>query len=85
MRQLTDIKIDETMMCTFKGPRGTESTCNGDSGGPLVVEQNGRFVQVGLVSFGTDNCTDPVPSVFSRITYALDWINAVISSANLES
>lgn len=33
------------------------SGCNGDSGGPLTVEQYGRSLQAGIVSFGSMDCT----------------------------
>ncbi len=33
-----------------------QTTCFGDSGGPLVVTRNNRPVEVGVVSFGTQNC-----------------------------
>ncbi len=35
-----------------------QTTCYGDSGGPLVVTRNSRPVEVGVVSFGTQNCTN---------------------------
>ena len=33
------IVIRDDVICTFKGPQGTESTCSGDSGGPLMVRR----------------------------------------------
>jgi trypsin len=68
------------MICAYSGPKGTESTCNGDSGGPLVVQRGGKYVHVGLTSFGLVDCTSPFPTVYARTTYVLDWISAVISS-----
>ena len=43
------------MICTFKGPRGVETTCQGDSGGPLVTsdpELNGAATLAGVASWG---------------------------------
>ena len=34
------IVIRDDVICTFKGPTGTESTCSGDSGGPLMVRRS---------------------------------------------
>ena len=34
------IVIRDDVICTFKGPLGTESTCSGDSGGPLMVRRS---------------------------------------------
>jgi hypothetical protein len=35
-----------------------QTTCFGDSGGPLVVNRGGRPVEVGVVSFGTQQCNN---------------------------
>ena len=76
------ISITEDMICTFKGPVGTESICAGDSGGPLMVRSStGRFVLVGVTSFSVTDCAAPFPAVFSRVTYFLEWMAAAIASA----
>ena len=51
-------------------------TLQGDSGGPLVYqESDGRYTEVGIVSFGADaGCTLGYPAVFTRVTSCLDWI-----------
>jgi secreted trypsin-like serine protease len=48
----------------------------GDSGGPLVLkEDDGRYTEVGIVSFGHVNgCEFGYPVAFTRITSYLDWI-----------
>ncbi|KAI4466688.1 chymotrypsin-related [Holotrichia oblita] len=52
---------------------GGIGSCSGDSGGPLVVGDT----QVGVVSFGLGlGCEIGWPSVYSRVTYFLDWIAA---------
>lgn len=51
------------------------STCQGDSGGPLTITYSGQQVQVGIVSFGSENgCTRNYPTAFARITSFHDWI-----------
>jgi len=35
--ELLGLNVGPDMICTFKGPVGTESICSGDSGGPLMV------------------------------------------------
>ncbi|XP_049771906.1 trypsin-1-like [Schistocerca cancellata] len=48
------------------------SVCGGDSGGPLA--QNGELI--GVVSWGVDPCGYPgAPSVFTRVSAHLDFIN----------
>ena len=75
-----DVEIRKDMICTFLGPKGTENICSGDSGGPLMVpNKRGRFTHVGLTSFSLADCTFPFPAVFTRTTYYLDWMRAVLT------
>ena len=37
----------------------------GDSGGPLVVKENGKYVLVGVVSYGS-GCASTTPGVYAR-------------------
>ncbi|XP_021695509.1 brachyurin [Aedes aegypti] len=54
---------------------GGRSSCNGDSGGPLTVQEDGKSLQVGIVSFGSSaGCAIGRPSVYARVTHFLDWI-----------
>ncbi|XP_066260179.1 uncharacterized protein [Euwallacea similis] len=55
---------------------GTVGSCNGDSGGALLVNDT----QVGIVSFGVEDCTAGLPSVYTRITAFNDWVNAQITA-----
>src|SRR5215210_205872 len=53
------------------------SACAGDSGGPLVADTANGPVEVGTVSFGGALCGLPAaPSVYSRVSTSLDFINA---------
>jgi len=56
--------------------RGGTSTCMGDSGGPLLHEQNGRYVLVGLTSFGMGpKCVNPqLGTAFTRVSTYIDWV-----------
>ncbi|KAL5278630.1 hypothetical protein ACFFRR_003329 [Megaselia abdita] len=50
-----------------------KSVCSGDSGGPMLLKDTD--IQIGLTSFGQKGkCEKGVPSVFTRISYYLDWI-----------
>ncbi|XP_053687225.1 brachyurin-like [Sabethes cyaneus] len=54
---------------------GGRSPCNGDSGGPLTVAEDGRSLQVGIISFGSAaGCSIGMPSVHVRITHFRQWI-----------
>ncbi|KAM3958390.1 chymotrypsin-1 [Aphomia sociella] len=69
------ITLHGSHLCT-SGDKGVGS-CEGDSGGPLtVVWQNTRTL-VGIVSFGLgDRCQSGFPSVYTRVTAFLNWIQA---------
>lgn len=67
----------ETVLCTGDDVTGDPS-CYGDSGGPLMVKtRTGRFVQVGVSSWGLANCGKPVfYAVYARVadTELRAWI-----------
>ncbi|NDF03057.1 MAG: hypothetical protein EB067_06465 [Actinobacteria bacterium] len=46
--------------------------CNGDSGGPLMGTVKGKFVQIGITSFGAEDCDTSNPTIFMRIGYYLN-------------
>nr|XP_022920338.1 brachyurin-like isoform X2 [Onthophagus taurus] len=62
--------VRDSHICS-EGHTSQVSACRGDSGGPIVVDN----VQVGLVSFGSGfGCESMWPTVYTRITSYLDWI-----------
>ncbi|XP_056612601.1 chymotrypsin-like protease CTRL-1 isoform X2 [Triplophysa dalaica] len=64
--------ITDSMICA--GGSGS-STCQGDSGGPLVCDS----YQVGIVSWGTNDCRDNAPGVYSRVSFFRQWIDDTVS------
>uniref|UniRef100_A0A1Y9H391 Peptidase S1 domain-containing protein n=1 Tax=Anopheles dirus TaxID=7168 RepID=A0A1Y9H391_9DIPT len=58
--QWNPVRIAKTAICA--GQPGRDS-CNGDSGGPLV--QDG--VQIGLVSWGADQCGSAYPGIYTYV------------------
>jgi len=67
-----DTNILDTTICA--GMQGSsESICRGDSGGPLMVPFRGRWLQVGIVSFGSNICYQP--TAFGRVSALLDFLS----------
>ena len=60
--------IYDGMVCTISEGR---STCQGDSGGPLTVNENGKHILVGLVSFG-NGCAKVISIIYVSIFYVVD-------------
>jgi secreted trypsin-like serine protease len=52
--------------------------CSGDSGGPLMGTVKGKFVQVGITSFGAEDCDTSNPTIFMRVGYYLKDLAAAI-------
>uniref|UniRef100_A0A4W3ITY1 pancreatic elastase n=1 Tax=Callorhinchus milii TaxID=7868 RepID=A0A4W3ITY1_CALMI len=69
--------VNEKMVCA--GGDGIVAGCQGDSGGPLNCESDGTFYIHGATSFisaaGCD--TYMKPTVWTRVSYYIDWINQV--------
>ncbi|KAM3958907.1 LOW QUALITY PROTEIN: proclotting enzyme [Aphomia sociella] len=66
--------ITDTFLCAGYA-RGGVDACQGDSGGPLMLLANGRWTQIGVVSFG-NKCGEPgYPGVYTRVTHYNNWLN----------
>ncbi len=53
--------------------------CFGDSGGPLQCNMNGQWTYIALSSWTTRCGLKSFPSVFTRLTQYIDWIQDTIS------
>jgi trypsin len=79
-----DLFAPESMICALGARRKKAgrfkihtSACSGDSGGPLIAITPTGPVELGTVSFGGALCGLPsAPSVYSRVSASLDFINA---------
>ena len=50
--------------------------CKGDSGGPMTVDEGGRRILVGVVSWGRGCARREWPGVYSRVDKVLDWVRS---------
>ncbi len=67
-------EVTDRMLCAGLD-KGTKDSCQGDSGGPLILrEASGTYSLVGLVSWGKGCAEAKAYGVYSRISWAYDWI-----------
>ncbi|CAD7086315.1 unnamed protein product [Hermetia illucens] len=65
--------VDGQWMCA--GGEGKD-VCQGFGGAPLFIMQDGMYSQIGIMSFGSDNCGGVrIPSVYISIAHFADWIH----------
>ncbi|XP_050418366.1 chymotrypsin-like serine proteinase [Patella vulgata] len=62
--------INTGHICVFQSGR---SACNGDSGGPMIC--NGMLA--GVTSWGISGCSGNYPSVYTRVSQFVSWINSI--------
>uniref|UniRef100_A0A3Q3VZ74 pancreatic elastase n=1 Tax=Mola mola TaxID=94237 RepID=A0A3Q3VZ74_MOLML len=72
--------VKTSMVC---GGGGAEAGCNGDSGGPLNCLVDGKYYVHGIASFVSGyGCNTPKkPTVFSRVSAYIEWMDSVSISA----
>ncbi|KAJ2951788.1 hypothetical protein O0L34_g13953 [Tuta absoluta] len=69
----SSVPINEGQLCAG-GEEGRDA-CSGFGGAPLMIYKDGQFVQIGIVSFGSENCgSEGVPSVYTNIAHYSRWI-----------
>jgi len=69
--------ITDNMFCAAAD--GTDS-CQGDSGGPVAVYgADGKWRQVGVVSFGVSCASAQFPGVYTRVSSYIGWITERLS------
>jgi Trypsin len=65
-------------LCAVDAPSDADGTCSGDSGGPILTAVDQTWVEIGLTSFGADNCNTAQPGFFTRTDTIDAWIQGEI-------
>ena len=62
---------------------GKTGVCQGDSGGPLMTRKDGNMYQVGITSFGREDCgiVTETPAIFEKVAAHYDWIRSKTQNA----
>ena len=71
-------RVSTTAMCAGyeEGGRGN---CFGDSGGPLVTKVNGRWSQVGIVSWGEPCALAMFPTIYAEVSQMVEWMEQIVA------
>ncbi|XP_068231880.1 transmembrane protease serine 9-like [Palaemon carinicauda] len=70
--------VTENMLCAGYDEGGKDA-CSGDSGGPLVVQDNGRWVLVGITSWGFGCGRPNFPGVYMKVSNYVDSLLTVMT------
>jgi secreted trypsin-like serine protease len=71
---IPSIEITDNMLCAGL-PEGGQDSCQGDSGGFLGAPLgNGKYVQLGIVSWGVGCARPKLFGVYTRVGNYADWI-----------
>ncbi|XP_030023450.1 CLIP domain-containing serine protease 14D isoform X2 [Manduca sexta] len=67
------VPVHEGQLCA--GGEEGKDACSGFGGAPLLLKRDGKYVQLGIVSFGSENCgSEGIPSVYTNIAHYYRWI-----------
>ncbi|KAI4456260.1 eg:bacr7a4.3 protein-related [Holotrichia oblita] len=78
----TKTVIYDTQLCALSKAAVRSDTCQGDSGGPIQIENTKDnaetpLIVVGITSYGR-GCGGSTPSVYTRVSSYLDWIEGIV-------
>ncbi|GAB6024238.1 hypothetical protein CHUAL_008933 [Chamberlinius hualienensis] len=71
--------ISSRMMCAGN-IRGGQDACQGDSGGPLLVKSKGKWLQIGIISWGVGCARPNYYGVYTRLSEFQNWIKQLLQT-----
>jgi V8-like Glu-specific endopeptidase len=69
-----------TQLCALDYPTYTYGSCFGDSGGPMLQEVGAEYVEIGITSFGGEECETSLPNVDTRADVVEPWVGQEITA-----
>ncbi|HHB92979.1 MAG TPA: serine protease [Thioploca sp.] len=69
--------VTDSMLCAGFKQGGTDG-CNGDSGGPLLIKFEGKWQQIGIMSWGESCALAGYYGVYTRLTSFTDFIDKYV-------
>ncbi|RZC40787.1 trypsin II-P29, partial [Asbolus verrucosus] len=79
-------RLHRSFMCA--GGEKNKDTCKGDGGSPLIcplTEESGRYVQMGVVSWGIGCGNNKTPGVYVNVPVFSQWIDRQLKTRNLNT
>ena len=76
-QQMSYTSITSNQFCAGYYEGGIDA-CQGDSGGPLIINFGGRWVQMGVISYGVECAKAYKPGVYTKVSRYRSWIEKKI-------
>jgi trypsin len=65
-------------VCAIDSPDDLTSPCFGDSGGPLLLADEGRPLEIGIVSESNSRCSPSGPAMFTAMDAISGWLGRIV-------
>ncbi|XP_023658640.2 complement factor B-like isoform X1 [Paramormyrops kingsleyae] len=71
------VPLTEEKFCA-RGDDGVDA-CKADSGGPFVIKRSRRWIQIGIVSYGTSSvCQNGTMGFYANVAKLMPWIREIV-------
>uniref|UniRef100_W8B205 Phenoloxidase-activating factor 2 n=1 Tax=Ceratitis capitata TaxID=7213 RepID=W8B205_CERCA len=79
-------QLDKSFMCA--GGEADKDTCKGDGGSPLMcpdLNNPGRYLQAGVVSWGIECGVENIPGVYADVPSLRKWIDEKLTAKGIDT